>query len=488
MANRRSLIQSSPFRLSPHETLFCKSLVVGETLAAYTATLAILQAGGQVCWVQPAKLDIAGDLNQGNAPLSQQSRFSWRLGRQATPWEMAVVLSQSQQRFWAQWQPQMALSSAATVAEASASSPSPTDSKRVQLREAIAPYLSSQQLILITQANPIRALYSEQQGQRRMYQVVFHSRQTKQSFQIQAKLVLDATRQATLQQLLAGAPGTFPETELTLTAEHVVPPQRQARGLFFEDAIALIMAESPLGQGRLRPISIPLRALVPQKTEGFLCVSQPGCEAVLRSAFQHPKAQWTLGEVAGYVATKVIDTNDRLSDLVTESAWRWQLQHQLVQRGIPLFAFDDVELGDPDFEAIQMGAIADVVRTMRSRDLSFRPEVPITRSVVASALTRLPRQAGAKEMAVTQSFQDVSRNHWAFRAIQRAIALGVMAAEVPESFAPSKVLSKRQLWDILRPLYPANAELSPLPLEDTPARRRHLSRGLYPILKARLGV
>lgn len=460
---------------------------MGDTLAAYTATLAILQAGGQVCWVQPGTLDIAGDLNQGNSSLFQQPRFSWRLGRQITPWEMAVVLSQSQQRFWAQWQPQPVLPSTATVKDEVASEVAQPDSKRVQLRQAIAPYLSSQQLILITQADPVRALYSEHQGQRRMYQVVFRNRQTKQGFQIQAKLTLDATRNATVQQLLAGAPGTFPETELTLTAEHAMPTRRQARGVFFEDAIALIMAELPSGQGRLRPISIPLRALIPQQTEGFLCVSQPGCEAVLRSSFQHPKAQWTLGEVAGYVATKIIDTNDRLSDLVIQPAWCWQLQHQLVQRGVPLFAFDDVELGDPDFEAIQMGAIADVVRTMRIRDLSFRPEVPITRSVVASALMRLPGQEQAIGSPLSNTFQDVSRNHWAFNAIQRAIAIGVMtAAELPESFAPSKVLSKQALWDILRRLYPVGGGLPPFSLDNTPARRRHLSRGLYPILKARL--
>ncbi|MEL6385451.1 MAG: hypothetical protein AAFQ89_23905, partial [Cyanobacteria bacterium J06626_18] len=106
MANRRSLIQSSSLQLNPRETLFCRSLVVGDTVAAYTATLAILQAGGQVCWVQPGKLDIGEYLNQGERSLAQHTRFSWRLGRQVTPWETAGILSQSQQRFWTQWRSQ----------------------------------------------------------------------------------------------------------------------------------------------------------------------------------------------------------------------------------------------------------------------------------------------------------------------------------------------------------------------------------------------
>lgn len=487
MAKSLSLTQPNSFQLSPNETLFCKSLVVGDTVAAYTATLAILQAGGQVCWVQPGKLELADYLNQGEAALAQRTRFNWRLGRRATPWETAVVLSQSQQRFWDQWQPQAALPTASTTgAKDNSQHSQSSDSKRAQLRQAIAPYLSNQKLILITQADPIRVLYAEHHQQRRLYQVVFRDRRTQQRFQIQAKLTLDATRSGILQQQLTGTPRTFPTTALVLTTEHIQPKPSQARGTFFEDAIALIIAEPLAGGGPLRPISIPLRALVPEQTEGFLCISQPGCETALQPLFQQPQAQWTLGEVAGHIAAKVVDAKDRLLDLLEQPTWRWQLQHQLIQHGIPLFAFDDVPLDDPDFEAIQMGAIADVVRTMRLRDLSFRPEVPVTRSVVASALSRLPGQdLDVPTLTTGPAFQDVSRNHWAASAIQRAIAIGVMTAEIPGSFAPSKVLSKRQLWEILSSFYPAGG-LPPFALEHAPARRRDLSRGLYPIFKARL--
>ena len=486
MANHRSLIKSSSFQLHPRETLFCKSLVVGDTVAAYTATLAILQAGGQVCWVQPTSLDVGESLSQGEVALSQYTRFSWRLGRQLNPWATAGVLSQSQQRFWSQWQPHAALPVAATDEPEAVAEPFKPPSKQTQLREAIAPYLSNQQLMLITQADPIRVLYSEAHGQRRLYQVMFRDRRTQQGFQIQAKLTLDATRSSTLQQLLTETPGEFLPTAIALTAAHVKPGPRQSRGAFFADAIALVMAEPLTGSGSLRPISIPLRALIPQQFEGFLCVSQPGCEAALRPLFQQPRTQWTLGEAAGHIAARAVDANSQLLNLVEQPSWRWHLQHHLIQSGIPLFAFDDVALDDPDFEAIQLGAIANVVRTMRVRDLSFRPEVPVTRAVVASALTRLPGQERTSAALTSASFEDVSRNHWASKAIQKAIAIGAMAAEVPGVFAPSKVLSKRQLWNILRSLYPANGSLPPFPEDNTPARRRHLSRGLYPVLKARL--
>ncbi|MBE7382873.1 MAG: hypothetical protein F6J95_015840 [Leptolyngbya sp. SIO1E4] len=490
MANRLSLISSNSFRPADHETLFCKSLVVGNTVAAYTATLAILQAGGQVCWVQPGKLDITDYLNQ-EQPLTLtalRSRFSWRLGRSVSPWETAVILSRSQQRFWANWQAQPLLPKPSSKDAAADSERSQRVSKGVQLQQAIAPYLSSRQLMFIPQGEPVRVLYAETHGQRRVYQVVFRDRGTGQGFQVHAKLTLDATRDATLQQLLTDSPGNFPQTEFTLKAEHLASAQSgSARGTFFEDAIALTLAQSPSGRARSRPVSIPLRALIPQNTEGFLCVSQPGCEPALRPLFQQPLVRWTLGEAVGHVAARIVGVNHALQKLMTQPHWRWQLQQQLVQRGIPLFAFDDVGLEDPDFEAIQMGAIADVVRTMRQRDLRFRPETPVTRSVVASALIRLPQN---RDPAATSdpAIQDVSPNHWAFTAIQQAIALDVMTTTPRDYFCPGKVLSKRELWEVLRPLYPPDVVLPPWPQDETPARRRHLSRGLYPILQSRLGL
>ncbi|NER84917.1 MAG: hypothetical protein F6K42_36480 [Leptolyngbya sp. SIO1D8] len=399
------------------------------------------------------------------------------------------MLSDSQQQFWTLWQPQVALPEKVDLKRGEVADPIPPSAKGAQLQQAIAPYLSSQQLMVIPQGKPVRVLYAETRGQRRVYQVVFRDRATKRGFQVQAKLTLDATPNGLLQQLLTESPGTFPETELMLTmAKWGVTQSRQARGAFFEDTIALIMAAPPSKHGRPRPVSVPLRALIPQKTEGFLCVSQPGCDAALRPFFRQPKAQWALGEAAGHVAAKVLTAERNLSDWMKYPRWRWQLQQQLVQRRIPLFAFNDVGLDDPDFEAIQMGAIANVVRTNRSRDLSFHPETPVTRSVVASALMRLPGNPSAAAMNVNQPLQDVSRNHWAFAAIQNVIALGVMQPDAEKNFFPNRVLSKRQLWEVLSPLYPPDVVLPSLLQNETPARRRHLSRGLYPILQARLGL
>ncbi|MGD1931146.1 MAG: S-layer homology domain-containing protein [Leptolyngbyaceae cyanobacterium] len=461
--------------------------MVGNTVAAYTATLAILQAGGQVCWAQTGSLNLAAALNQ---PTSAHlaTRFSWRLGRRVSPWATATVMSQSQQSYWANRQLATPASLPRPRSPDAAVSPAtaPTSpSKETQLRQAIAPYLKSQQLILIPQGEPVQVLYSTQRGQRRVHQVVFRDASTGQQFQIHARLTLDATGEATLQQQLAESAESA-ATELTLTADHLAGDRRgAARGTFFTDAIAIVMAQSDTSGPRVRPFSVPLRALQPTQTSGLLRVGLPGCDPALRPIFEQPRAQWALGEAVGHIAARAVLAGG-LSALMAPPHAAWQLQQRLVQQGIPIFAFDDVPLDDPDFEAIQMVAIANVVRTMRHRDLSFRPATPITKAVLASALARLPRPQALPAAEAKSPYTDVTANHWAATAIQQATAGQAMSSETAANFAPSKVVSKQQLWQVLQPLYPIDTVTPPFVVDDEPARRRHLSRSLYPIVRSRL--
>ncbi|HEY9889645.1 MAG TPA: S-layer homology domain-containing protein [Candidatus Obscuribacterales bacterium] len=483
MVSRLSPLPAGALQPAHQETIFCQTLVVGNTIAAYTATLAILQAGGQVCWAQTEPLDLSADMQLDQGTQSAQSRFSWRLGRRAGPWETATVMSHSQQAFWANWQPLAAAKPAALAAAGTATDPA-APSKETQLKRAIAPYLANHQLMLIPQGVPVRLLYAENRGQRRVYQVVFRDRTSPRRFQIHTKLVLDGTRQGQLRRGLA--PATAPPVPMEWVLRHeplAAGARRSARGTFFADAIALILGGSELAH---RPLSVPLRALLPQRTEGLLCLTAPGCEPALRSLWRQPRVQWAVGEAAGHVAAWAAQAGG-MAALTSQAHWQWHLQQRLVQQGMPLFAFDDVSLTDPDFEAIQMVAIADVVRTMCDRDLSFRPETPVTRAVVAAAIARLPAAAALPPMSETMPFTDVSPDHWAAAAIHTAIATQDMRATTPARFAPSQVVSKRQLWQILQPFYPSAPATAPFPADDTPARRRHLSRSLYPILRSRLG-
>lgn len=494
MASGLTVRKSGALRPAHCETVFCKTLVVGNSIAAYTATLAILQAGGQVCWAQTGTQDLVTTLNRQQRSQQAESRFSWRQGRRISPWEDATVMSQSQQVFWANWQPSPALPAApspapptAALSEASAVPPLARQSKADQLRQAIQPYLQSQQLILIPQGRPVRVLYSQQRGQRRVHQVVFQDPKTRHRFQVHARLILDATTEGVLQQDLATASEStlVPEHQLTLD-ETIAAVRQAARGQFFTDSIAVVMANGLDRRAKPRPLSVPLRSLVLENTEGFLSVSLPGCEPSLRPVFQHPRAQWALGEAAGQVAARAAQAGS-IEALRSAPNWEWTLQQTLVRQGIPIFAFDDIALDDPDFEPIQMAAIANVVRTMRRRDLSFRPETPVTKAVLASALARLPKSPALSTTDSPVPLADVTSYHWAEQAIQQAIATQTLPPETDTTFRPSKVLSKRQLWQVVQPLYPTAPATLPFSLDETPARRRHLSRSLYPILQLRLG-
>jgi len=486
VANRLLLTSSSSFHPSDRETLFCQSLVVGDTLAAYTATLAILRAGGQVCWVKPGKRDLLEELDYALGLQLRYQRFNWRLGRQASPWQSVVVLSRRQRQLWTQWS--AASAQAATPAEAEVPEQSTLLTPRAKvarLRQAIAPYLSSQQLIVIPQADPVRVLYATHKDQRRIYQVVFRSHTTQRTFQVHTGLTLEATRDGIVQRLLADALGAPLTAELTLTPTHLLPERRRAaRAPFFDDAIALMMVKFPFQSRRFRPASVPLRSLIPTEVSGLLMVSRPACPPVLAPLFQQPQVQWALGEGVGHLAAAAIAAGG-LAQLMEHPHWQWQLHQRLVQQGIPLYAFDDVDLDDIDFEAIQMGAITNVVRTARNRDLSFRPETPVTRAVAASALMRLPGQPRLP-IRVEGRPADVSRYHWAFEAIQQAITSRLMTLDAAHRFYPSRVLTKRELWRLLQPFYPPEIITPPFARDETPARRRHLSRALYPILQARL--
>ncbi|WP_204139431.1 S-layer homology domain-containing protein [Halomicronema sp. CCY15110] len=488
MASSLTVRQLGILRPNHRETVFCQTLVVGNSVAAYTATLAILQAGGQVCWAQ-AGTSAGGEIwPRQSRSHPAESYFSWRLGRRISPWEAGTIMSESQQAFWTHWRSPSALHAASSSTSQSAptagAETARSQSKGGQFREAIAPYLQNQQLILIPQGLPIRVLYSQQRGQRRVHQVVFHDPTPHQQFQVHARLILDATTDARLQQdLVADAAAPLsPEHQLTV-AEAIAHHRREARGYFFADSVALVMATGEPG-GKPRPFSVPLRSLMLRNTEGFLTVSLPGCVPQLRPLFAHPRAQWALGEAAGQIAARAAQLGS-IQALRQPTHWAWRLQQTLVRQGIPIFAFDDVALDDPDFEAIQMVAIADVVRTMRRRDLSFRPATPITKAVLASALARLPQSKVASPDDAT-ALSDVTANHWAEQAIQTAISNHTLSPEPDTTFAPGKVLTKRQLWQVMQPLLPPAMTTPLYPLDDTPARRRHLSRSLYPILQSQL--
>jgi hypothetical protein len=77
-------------------------------------------------------------------------------------------------------------------------------------------------------------------------------------------------------------------------------------------------------------------------------------------------------------------------------------------------------------------------------DRTFRPDLPIHRSQLASMLQKaLPSEQGSNLTAI--EFTDVSLNHWAYDAIQTAYRRGFLSKYPDNTFKPAQPLSRSQV-------------------------------------------
>ncbi|MCM1984536.1 FAD-dependent oxidoreductase [Lyngbya confervoides] len=186
------------------QTLSVPVLVVGGSTAAYAATLSALTAHATVCWVMPTPV-VGGQYTAQGLPASDDSplmapasqlQARYRDPKQLHDGELFCI-SQAQRAFrhrQRQIQPVQGQAldnpgggwvSHFAVTPVTAA---------IALNEAIAPYVQSNQLVLIAEADPIDLLI-EQFGttRRRVRGVVFRSRQTSAEFTVQAEVVIEGT-------------------------------------------------------------------------------------------------------------------------------------------------------------------------------------------------------------------------------------------------------------------------------------------------------
>ena len=79
-------------------------------------------------------------------------------------------------------------------------------------------------------------------------------------------------------------------------------------------------------------------------------------------------------------------------------------------------------------------------------DGSFRPEDTITRAEFVTILTRFPHD----DIGTEQSFADVPAAHWAYSAVQTALAQGWVSADDADStFRPDEAITRAEVVTIL---------------------------------------
>ena len=231
------------------------------------------------------------------------------------------------------------------------------------------------------------------------------------------------------------------------------------------------------------PFTIPLTALIPINTNGLILSAKSiGTTHITNSAYRMHPVEWAIGEAGGYLAAFALNQGVEVRQVATEVKLKRQFQGWLAQQGIPLFWFDDVGHDDPDFEAIQVLAVAGIVRTEDHTNLHFNPEGQVNRAVVCIAIVNV--MGFDLVNSSVPSFQDVPREHFAYQSIETLAAKGIVSGVGNRRFAPTQPCTREQLSFILGNLggWEINQLFAGTPIDATTLKRRELSRILYRLL------
>jgi hypothetical protein len=101
-----------------------------------------------------------------------------------------------------------------------------------------------------------------------------------------------------------------------------------------------------------KPATLPYRALVPEKIEGLLVPLAVSATHVAFSAVRMEPIFMASGQAAGIAASLAIEARCQVRQIDVS-----RLQRILADQGQVLVHFDDLDLNDPDFSALQLAAV-----------------------------------------------------------------------------------------------------------------------------------
>ena len=179
-------ILSDRFFTRPNGQISVPLLIVGDSTAAYSATLGALQGGATVCLVQPQQV-VGGQFTAQGLPASDDGKLV------ATQAGETFAISRSYRQF-RQRQRELQKVQGKIVGNPGGGWVSHLCVTPVvaahALNEALIEYLTQGQLTIIADAEPIEVL---SEGQRRVTGVVFQDRQRGGKFTVNAQIVIEAT-------------------------------------------------------------------------------------------------------------------------------------------------------------------------------------------------------------------------------------------------------------------------------------------------------
>lgn len=138
-----------------------------------------------------------------------------------------------------------------------------------------------------------------------------------------------------------------------------------------------------------KPFQIPLGAMVQTTIRNFLpACKNIGTTHVTNGAYRLHPIEWAIGEAAGVVAYICIAKRARPETVRANKKKLREVQKTLVEYGSPVFWFDDIRTDDPDFAAIQMASITNLI-TPSQGDLHFAPDTEPNPADITTAARKL---------------------------------------------------------------------------------------------------
>ena len=135
--------------------------------------------------------------------------------------------------------------------------------------------------------------------------------------------------------------------------------------------------------GETRPFQIPLGALIPVASENLLAAAKNiGTTHITNGAYRVHHVEWAVGEAAGTLAATCVQNGISPGDLHANPDAVIALQRVLVERGVPIYWYSDMQPGDPEFAAAQMAPfLSDEKLAELEARSSFHPQGSITKRV-----------------------------------------------------------------------------------------------------------
>jgi FAD dependent oxidoreductase len=187
-----------------------------------------------------------------------------------------------------------------------------------------------------------------------------------------------------------------------------------------------------------RPFQIPLGALVPQGLANLLPAAKNiGTTHITNGPYRVHPVEWAIGEAAGVLADFAIDHDVTPAVVAGDDRLTEQVQIALLDRGVPIFWYDDVAPVAPVFRDAQLLAQRGIFGPNKT-DLHFNAGGSVT---LAEAVTALARQLGLGAAIPTK--RALSDDKVALDAFTLLAAQGYM----PAGLTPGELGRKLQWSD-----------------------------------------